>query len=105
MVISLADNKISSIDEKAFLWTSLLQLDLSGNNLKSLPPSSFYPLVKSLLSNHGALLIGDNPLSCQGCSDYEWILKNDQILSRMLVNFECTDGSTIADLDYGFIGC
>lgn len=104
-MISLADNKISSIDKHAFLWTNLLQLDLSGNSLKSLPPSSFFPVVKSLLSNHGALLIGDNPFSCQGCTDYEWILKNDRILSRMLINFECVGGSTIADLDYDLIGC
>ena len=105
VMISLADNKISSIDKNAFLWTNLLQLDLSGNALKSLPPTTFYPVTKSLSLNHGVLILGDNPLSCKGCNEYKWIVDNARLFSRMLVEFECADGNTIPDLDYELIGC
>ncbi|CAN7939754.1 unnamed protein product, partial [Ixodes hexagonus] len=112
LVINLENSGISSISNLAFDGTTPLALQLSRNNLTSLPESVFRPLLSAMFRRarqHGqlpTLLLGRNPLSCLGCS-YRWLvpLRTSPQLNSVLSDFACSDGTPFDRLTYNRIRC
>ncbi|UYV82535.1 hypothetical protein LAZ67_21002714 [Cordylochernes scorpioides] len=118
--LSLAMNRISRVDQDAIsliLTPTLFRLD--NNNLSSLPPAIFTPLVGRMSIAGGTLIVNaapvlyqyltvrgraGNPFSCSGC-EYLWVVINKVILRQVLIGFTCADGRSIDDLNLFNIGC